>query len=118
MTPNEYLILRMFADTDHITIQQVAERMQNSVEYAKYLCAGMVNCGLLVECTDDSGSNPVRACRLTPKSWSILTDLWRGMADNLRRRAARFYRVGAIVEGRADQLGEKESALRQKITNQ
>ena len=36
MTPNEYLIPRMFAGMDRIAARQVALRLRNSDEYAKY----------------------------------------------------------------------------------
>ena len=128
MTPNEYVILRFLGDKGSVTVRQVALHLRNSDEYTRYLCAGMVKSGLLEELLDDSGKKPKRAYRLTPKSSDMLTDLWRGMEDNLRLRAARFYRVGAIVEGRANQLGEKArsfdlsdenaSAPREKIPDQ
>ena len=105
MTPNEHVILRMFGGAESVTVRQVAEHMRNPVGYTKYLCAGMVNRDLLTECVDDSGTRPRRAYRLTPKSRAILADLWRGMAENLTRRVARFRRVAAIVEERADRLG-------------
>ena len=110
MTPNEHLILRLFDDTDTVTLRRIAEHMQNPVGYTKYLCAGMVNRDLLTECVDDSGTRPRRAYRLTPKSRAILADLWRGMAENLRGRVARARRVAAIVEERADRLGEMATA--------
>ena len=106
MTPNEYVILRMFGGAESVTVRQIAENMRNSIEYAKYLCAGMVSDGLLTECVDDSSAKPRPAYRLTPKSRDILADLWRGMEQSLRRRVARSRRITAIVEKRADRLGE------------
>ena len=102
MTPNEYTILRMFADRDRTTVRQVAGHMRNADEYAKYLCGRMVNAGLPAERMDASEEKPVRAYRLTPESQDILADLCRGMEMNLRRRTGRFQRVAAIVEERAE----------------
>ncbi len=106
MSPNEFSILRVLAGGDHMTVRQVAEHLRNSEEYAKYICVKMVNRGLLEECVDDSGKKPRRAYRLTPRSWGIMADIWRGMEGNLRRRVARFRRVAGIIEERADRLGE------------
>ncbi len=110
MTPNEYLILLLFDDTDTVTLRQVAKHLENPVGYTKYLCAGMVNRDLLTECVDDSGKRPRRAYRLTPKSQAILADLWRGMVKNLRGRVARARRITAIVEERADRIEEMATA--------
>ena len=110
MTPNEYVILRMFGGAESVTVRQVAEHMRNPVGYTKYLCAGMVNRDLLTECVDDSGKRPRRAYRLTPKSQAILADLWRGMVKNLRGRVARARRITAIVEERADRIEEMATA--------
>ena len=52
MTPNEYVILRMFGDNDSVAVHHIAGHMRNSVKYTKYLCAGMVNAGLLAECLE------------------------------------------------------------------
>ena len=111
MTPNEYMILRMFAERDRVAVQQVAERVRASQAYANYLCVGMVNAGLLAECTADSAGKPVRAYALTPKSQAILADLTRGMASNLARRAAKFKRVAAVVEERAERLSQIAQSL-------
>ena len=111
MTPNEYAILRMFADKDRATAREVGQRLRNSLGYSTYLCAGMVNAGLLSESVDDSDGRAVRAYRLTPKARDILTDLLRGMAGNLKRRAARFRLVGAVVGKRAAGLAEMARSL-------
>lgn len=116
MTPNEYNILRMFANRDSVTVRQVAKHLQNSLDYSEYLCAGMTNAGLLTQCQDDSGKRPERAYRLTTKSQGILMGLWSGMEGNLRRRVARFRRVAAIVEERADRLGQM--ALSPKVSDE
>ena len=128
MSQNESLILRFLGKRDHGTVRQIAEHLRDSDEYTRYLCDGMVNCGLLEECVDGSCKKPRGAYRLTLKSRAILADLWSGMEDNLRLRVARFRRVAAIVEERADQLGKmalsrdvydhEEGAIGQEIGSQ
>ena len=118
MTPNEYMILRAFGTRDRVTLREVAEHLRNANQYTRYLCAAMVNSGLLIECVDDSGEKPKPAYRLTPKSRDVLADLWRGMEDNLRRRVARFRRVAAAIEKRADDVGEMASHTMQATKGQ